>query len=543
MKSKAMRFAKKGLPWLVLLAAYLLSVGLFARYGMHNVDSDMASEMILADMLNEEGTLFSEEWYYSTELRVVSPVPLYQLGLKLFDSWHDARTFAVAMIHLGVILSLLFMARGAGMKEGAVYCAAALILPISQAYTVLFAYGGYYTAYFMMICLVIGVMLRMHASRRKPLLCLLMTLFMALSGVWSGMTGVRMLMNLGVPLVIACSAALFQRIRCSASGKEVAASEECSMMLAGSIHFAGMLAGYWINGHILAQKYSFHTYEGVKLMPFGPQNVLNQIQNMFGFFGYESGRELLSLEGIASWASIGLVCFGLFSVYHLLKRGEQYEMTVRQRMVPLFALCALAVGILTNESTDRGGISSSEVYAVAYYIAGVLMMLVSAFMLLEKLPCRIWKGAIRSALLVLLSMVFFLEARVYTKNYYRSTMANYEDAAQWLLENGYTQGFSTFWFGNVLTEASDGQIEMYTLARWTMDDLFAWLQKKSHLEQLPEGKVFVYVDSMQDLLDPCACADEQRMIYENVGGRAYEYDSAQEVMEIQRVYRASLQQK
>lgn len=131
MQKKIMSFLKRGLPYLVLLAAYLMSVGIFALYGEHNLDSDMSSEMILASILNEEGGLFSEEWYYSTELRVVSPVMLYQIGLKLFDSWHAARTFAVAVLQIGVILSFLFMTKAAGMKESGVYCAAGLILPIS----------------------------------------------------------------------------------------------------------------------------------------------------------------------------------------------------------------------------------------------------------------------------------------------------------------------------------------------------------------------------------------------------------------------------
>lgn len=496
----------------------------------------MASEMILADILNQEGTLFSAEWYYSTELRVVSPLVLYQIGLRLFDSWHWARTFAIAVMHLGVILSFLYMARAAGMKESAVYCAATLILPISQAYTFLFAYGGFYAAYFAMTCLVIGVVLRAHASRRKVLL----GFFLVLTGVWSGMTGVRMLMILGVPLIFACAAALFGRVRSSASGKEVWGSAQFSMMCAASVHLAGMLVGYIINMHVLTQRYSFQSHNHVKLVSFGPERVLEQIRHWFGFFGYEPGCELLSLEGLASWTAVGIVCLAMVSVYILLKKGTQYGLTAFESMVPLFALCALAVGILTNGTTERGYNGYNEVYPIAYYISGVLMTIASAFMLMEKLPCRIWKGGIRTLLLLALSMAFFLEARSYTKNYYRASEANYEATAQWLSENGYTRGFATFWYGNLLTEASDGQLDMYVLWGWTSDELAQWLQKKSHFEQLPEGKVFVYEESGEALADPFAGADRARLVYEDVGGRVYECASAQEVMEIQKAYRARL---
>lgn len=380
------------------------------------------------------------------------------------------------------------------------------------------------------------MMLRMHGSKRKVLLCV----FMALSGVWGGMTGVRMIMILGAPLMLACLVALFDQFRRSQSGKAVIESEQFSMMLAVLIHFAGMLAGYWINGHVLAQKYSFQSYDGVRLVPFGPQDVLDQIENMFKFFGYQAGNRLLSVEGAASWAAVGLVCFSMFSVYVLLKKRAQYGLTACQQMVPLFACCALVLGILLNGTTEGGDNGYNIVLTVAYYISGVLMMVASAYMLLEKLPCRLWQHGTRTLLLLLLSAVFFLEARVYTKDNYRSSMADYEDAAQWLVQNGYTQGFATFWNGNVLTEATDGQLEMYVFSSWTNEELGRWLQKKSHFEQLPEGKVFVYVDSMQEFLDPSPCADEQRMIYESTGGRAYEYDSAQEVLDIQKAHRAKI---
>ena len=51
------------LPYLVLLSAYLISVGIFAYAGCENLNSDMASEMVLANLLNEEGKLLSENWY------------------------------------------------------------------------------------------------------------------------------------------------------------------------------------------------------------------------------------------------------------------------------------------------------------------------------------------------------------------------------------------------------------------------------------------------------------------------------------------------
>lgn len=87
MERTAQRFLSgNGLPVLVLICAYLFSVGVYAYLGTHNLDSDQSGEMVLAQLLNEERSFLSENWYYSTELRVVSPVPVYQLALLVFDS-------------------------------------------------------------------------------------------------------------------------------------------------------------------------------------------------------------------------------------------------------------------------------------------------------------------------------------------------------------------------------------------------------------------------------------------------------------------------
>ena len=63
------------------------------------VDSDMASEMMLSNFLNQEGRIISKIWYYSTELRVVGVQWVYRFTLLLFpNDWHMARTVGMAIM-------------------------------------------------------------------------------------------------------------------------------------------------------------------------------------------------------------------------------------------------------------------------------------------------------------------------------------------------------------------------------------------------------------------------------------------------------------
>ena len=66
MKKTQSRFFR-ALPWLI--AAYRLSDDDAADRGERGrpyLDSDMSSEMVLANLLNQEGGLLSANWWYST---------------------------------------------------------------------------------------------------------------------------------------------------------------------------------------------------------------------------------------------------------------------------------------------------------------------------------------------------------------------------------------------------------------------------------------------------------------------------------------------
>lgn len=65
-----------------------------------------------------------------------------------------------------------------------------------------------------------------------------------------------------------------------------------------------------------------------------------------------------------------------------------------------------------------------------------------------------------------------------------------ETICNWLTKQGYTQGYATFWDGNVLTEWSNGQIEMWVVQDFNDMEINQWLQKTSH-QQPPEGEVFI----------------------------------------------------
>ena len=115
-EKKAAERVWRAAGWVWLAAAWLAGVALMWRFGRSLLDSDMASEMVLADLLNREGGVLSQNWYYSTELRVFCQQLLFKLGLLVFPgSWHAARMLAQGLLSALLAGSYLFFARGAGL--------------------------------------------------------------------------------------------------------------------------------------------------------------------------------------------------------------------------------------------------------------------------------------------------------------------------------------------------------------------------------------------------------------------------------------------
>ena len=71
----------------------------------------MASEMVLADLLNKEGKIISTNWYYSTEIRIIGQFLFYKPLLKLFPyNWYLVRTLTQSVLTLLTGISYLYLA-------------------------------------------------------------------------------------------------------------------------------------------------------------------------------------------------------------------------------------------------------------------------------------------------------------------------------------------------------------------------------------------------------------------------------------------------
>lgn len=477
---------RRALPWLALLAVYALSITYFGLYGAHNLTADDSSEMVLAAQLNAEGKLMTDEWLYSTELRMISPVPLYQLGLLLFpNSWHAARTFAVAVVSLIIMASVLFAMRQLGLRRSAIWIAAVSVMPFSSSYAYIMVYSCYYAMHMALSYILLGLLARFGRNgwkRGKGSL-----LASAAIGLLGGLNGVRMLTMFIAPVF--ASAALLALCALKRHADFRAAAHEPSVRMAGAAGLTMLTAGagYLVNMKVFSRLFSYLTYTDMEMGRFRLEDFLHQFDGIVEHFGYRGNVPLFTPQGVGCWVALLLV--GSFALALLRLRARWGELDDAHRLLALTAVMAILLGMLLNVLLNQ--------LMTRYFMIGMQLLVLTLAMAIETEPCpnetlrRLAMGAVVGC--------FLFQTNCTLRYDYIQGEAGYEMTADWLLEHDCTQGYATFWNANTITEASDGRIRMWVLedgrqGDWTNLNLRDILQSKANLREEPEGKVFLLVD-------------------------------------------------
>lgn len=507
-------------PVVVCILCLVISVGAYAVYGQHNLDSDISSEFVLAQLLNDEGRFFlTDSWFYSTELRIVSPVPVYQLALMLFEDWHMARTASIAVLLIGVMAAMTYMLRGMGASyTSALLCASALILPITEYNSFTLVYGGFYTVCVMLAFIQIGLVLRMDKKR------ILEPVLLVLLGVYGGLNGVRMLMICVAPLLAACVILFFMEARRCAGIKEIVKTPAFWLFCGGLILAAATGIGYYINGHVLARQYDFALYDETVIAPLSAQMFTDQIMALVSFFGYRNYSQLLSMEGVISVFAMLLPFVGVGAMILLLRMN----LHARERLLAMFALIALLMGMLINVLTLGTDGGSSLPYTVSYYMPAALLLVYAIFWVFDRFECRMkW---LRVLPMIALVGVFLAGNSVYRDKDMNTYETELEDIAYTLLDEAAYEGYATFWNANVLTEITNAELDVFSVEEWEYGTINEWLQRKDHLDRTPWGRTFAVLRA-QDWNDDMAQRHEANLVYSSDNFYVVVYDSDEEFRE------------
>lgn len=537
-------FKERWLCYAILCLGIAFTTGVFFCHGRDLLDSDMSSEMILAKLLKDEGGIIAKNWCYSTEIRVISTQIVYKLGFYLFNDWHWVRTFSTCILLFILMGCYCFFAERMKLGKAGLLSGLILLLPFSAEYARFVIWGGYYLPHTAFIFLTLALAVRSDSVKINRILLGLNIL----AAVLTGMGGVRQALILYIPFFItAIALAIYYYVLSDEENKEsipdLAYLSKVSLaVLAGN--FVGML----INSKILSQSYIFIKYDNSKLSDFVPSFALDFAARCLSTsFGFTGCRGILTLEGLCAVCALVfcVLITAVFAVVCCKFKSLKFE----HKFIVLFAAIDVTANVLFCSLSDK----PSTRYLIPP-LALLFPVLAILLVYLQEKGLKLMQRAFTAIIVICIGFQLAVFAWHPTLDYYRSSVntkqsfsyalhpvknhcepvGSHRQVTDWLVKHGYTKGFATLWQCSIVTELSNGQIEMWKLYNhrkrsgdWT--DLRAdnWLQDRRHLTHDPEGKVFLLLTDAQARMDTHHLyADKNHLVYDKRGMKVYAYDSA-----------------
>lgn len=505
--------------WVFLILAF---AGLVIYMSIHVedlLDSEMSSELILAHQLNEFGGIFSNNWYYSTEIRVLNTQLVYSFFFHITNDWQTVRILGNVTLYLLLMGSYCFLCKKIGISRYFPISAGILLLPLSPWYFSFFLYGAYYIPRVSMMLIILGILMQQPSETRTKMSVIIYTLIACLLSLALGLEGARMMLVLFAPLSIIVGMEFFLRVfsrNRENSTQRSARLKEDGFPLYLSQSFlvcVFALTGFLINQTVLSRLYSFAHYD-----TFVPEltmhSIMRMLFNQVQLIGNGIGARIFS---IVIWVAVGSLI-----AWFLIRKTKKSTLAVRFLWMCFTSWACYAIfSCLFN------------IGQAAYHMIPVAVLFIPA------VEVVIHEANIKPVLLRIycigLSLCLVLNGLLGYSKFASWPYRNGEEAnvafkkiATTLEEKGYYNGYATPWNANVLTELTDGQIDVWCVVSFseqTIDHpkIDKWLQVKSHDTSRPTGKVFLvwtakeyatYIQEKFDYIGEILYRDDAFVVYD-----------------------------
>lgn len=528
---------RKKILWFLPYAALgfclllLLFLNLFCQD--HWLDSDMAAEMIFSRLLSEEGRLFATpDWYYSTEFRILYTQLIMGPLFRLTGDWQLIRTIT-NLVFYGLMLAayFYFMKPLKVSRPLTVLSACLLLLPFSETMMTHMQIGNTYLSHVILILFFFGMFLRL-AGREKNgwRRVLLLLLYLGLAIV-CGMSGVRYLLALQFPLALTAllfltGAEEFQALRRQLSAEQLhrlCRSREMTILLYSLLGAVGSLTGYVVNVLWVSRQYVFQTYGATNFIALYQGVLFERLQNALGcllmLFGYIPDKGFLSLRGVISLAAFLLP--GLLA-YSAMKSKKRETRAGFRQFTTLFLLVSFCVNVFVFVFT-------TSTMVPRYYITIFIFALPVLCFYLEKEPFPLDR-----MLVALLFAGCILLGTVKTVFSFVSVDKNAQKrpVAQFLAENDYSFGFATYTNGNIITELTEGAVEIANIGDPAHLEYFKWSSPVRYYEEnYCTGETFLLLTAQEyaEFADTAAVRAGEE-IYRDDSYIVLLYDSVSDLM-------------
>lgn len=528
-----MRKIGKSIPYIILGGVFLLLVFLNALYQMHWLDSDMAAEMMFSRLLSETGHIFaSPDWYYSTEFRFLYTQLIMGPLFKLTDNWHVIRMITNIVFYLFLLASYYYFMKPFKVKRGLVVSTSViLLLPFSETMMTHVQMGNTYMAHMIICFLFFGMFLRltdgkrMGKARRIEIICF----YLALALI-CGISGVRYLFVLQCPLVLASFLYVLRSEPFGAFRKEpgkerfraVIGTEECRYLGFSLLGIIGGIGGYAVNVLYIGRQYVFQTYDSTLFIPIYQGELFDRLQNAVGcllmLFGYIPEKGVLSMRGLVTVAAFALLAVFIWCAVRAFRSTEGKRFFTVLFLGVAFGLNMFVFVFTTSTMVPR------------YYLTIFIFVLPVLCFYLEGNHPKLDKTA---AAVLLAGCLLLGTAKVTLSFVTTDKNENKYQVAQFLEEEGYHFGFATYTNGNIITEITNGAVEVANIGDPEYLEYFTWSSPvKYYEEDYYGGEVFLLLTAGEEseYADAPSLQTGEK-IYEDGSYAVYLFESVEELMD------------
>lgn len=504
----------------IFLPVLLLGVFFVFMYKYANrlITSDDSSELILAKLLSGEGKILTKDWYYSTELRVFNTQLVFAPLFLIFKSWHAVRVVGSTILLIILEAGTAFFGIQAGLgKRWTCLLCSAMILPLSDAYFRFVMFGSYYVPHIFVSFVTFGLVFYFCSGKKNNLRYVSFGIAMLLA-VLAGMGGLRQLLVLYIPLFLTPIAMryLYYKHQMNETGNSLAETGTADaavkkisetmllklkrMFVIGTATFLTAGVGYCINSSVLNGMYKFTKWNDLQYSGFSINGFIGVINSFICFFGYRTGKPLLSLALIINAFSFTLVIITILAIVDSVKKDTVFE----QKALSVFLLVAIIAFTVLCSFTNFGSPTARYSYPIFVFVLPILLLY------LCRINNSIKTRSKRRIVSVLLILGIFLMG-VGTYYVEKPGSANQYDTlsiCKILLHSNCKNIYSSYWNGNIFSELSNGKIDCRVWADSTnidyfnrinnVDETYRWLQMVDHNKTSPRGKVACVFSSSEN---------------------------------------------
>ena len=500
------------------------------------LNSDMASEVILARQQAEHGHVVEMDWLYSTEIHTLHMNLLYALSFLFTDSYFAARVIGNTIGFILGMASHVYLCRKLRLSYGIALCTAALLpLASSVLYAANMTIGGYYIVHLSFAYLGAGLWLdsAQRARRRGKglLLAFAFLMFCALEGFLS----VRYVLCFICPMLVA---AVFDYIFAPEQVHELRDRHDrfFGMTVLG---FVSCVAGYVLSEIIYPHVFTSGTGSAASFVfnPLDGPSMMETIMVVFADFlkllGWRGGVTLFSAAGIVNICVAAMIVLGAMLCVRVYRGlSEKDEASCAQKCMLRYAAYAFLVNLFCFVFVQGTYLNRYLLVAVLFFIPALAVALQrERNKRLMVLFCAVLCMGLGVSSLLLLRET--IDSERAAKDRGQDMM----DAAQYLIAEGYTHGYGDFWDVRVMQERTNGALTFAALSTVGTEEkatvpkaltVARWLEmdSASDLDACKEKTFLLLSHDRSQLLEAWIRMAGAPVVYENSTYKVYGFDSS-----------------